>query len=89
MTGYLNAAIVAAIRGTIKDSLHRLGRMVFKWCVELNMALHTIAAHFGVREADRERLRDFAEDEVRRSNGHTSFDHALDVQQPEESDWPG
>lgn len=90
VTGYLNAAIVAVIRGTIEDSLHRLGRMVFKWCVELNMALHTIAAHFGVRETDRERLRNFAEDEVRRSNGRISFDHALDVQRPEdENDWPG
>ena len=90
VTEYLNAATVAVIRGTIEDSLHRLGRMVFKWCVELNMALHTIAAHFGVREVDREQLHDFAEDEVRRSNGQISFGHALDVQLPEDTDeWPG
>ena len=80
MTEYLNATLVAVIRGAIEDSLNRLGRMVFKWCVELNMALHMIAAHFGVPRMDRDGLRAFAEDEVRRSNGRISFDHALDVQ---------
>ena len=63
VTDYLSDATVAVIRGSIEDSLHRLGRMVFKWCVELNVALRTVAAHFGVREVDRERLHDFAEDE--------------------------
>ena len=88
MTDYLSAALVTVIRGTMEDSLHRLGRMVFKWSVELNMGLHMLAAHFGLEDADRQALRDFAEDEVRQSNGRISFDHALDVQHPEdEEDW--
>ena len=93
MTDYLSTALVAVIRGTLEDSLHRLGRMVFKWCVELNMGLHMLAAHFGVEDADRQALRNFAEDEVRRSNGRISFDHALDVQvddndSEDASEWP-
>ena len=55
-------------RGDVFMSAH----LIFKWCVELNMMGHTIAAHF--------RADDDAVDEVRRTNGQISFDRALDQQ---------
>jgi len=39
-----------------------------------------VAAHFGDAIEDQQELRDFAIDEVKRSCGQISFDHALDVQ---------
>lgn len=52
----------------------------FKWCVELNMACHTIAAHFKADEINRQALRTYAVREVKETNGQISFDHALDKQ---------
>ena len=46
--------------------------------IELNMACHTIAAHFGASEIERRELRAFAACEVKETNGQISFDHALE-----------
>ena len=54
--------------------------LLFKWCVELNMSCHTIAAHFGDTEIERDALRAYAVREVKESCGQISFDNALDVQ---------
>ena len=77
---YLCSALVATLRGLIADNANRLRSLLFKWAVELNLAVHTIAAHFNVREEDRSRLRRFAVEEVKRTNGQISFDHALEMQ---------
>ena len=87
VTEYLNAATVAVIRGTIEDSLHRLGRMVFKWCVELNVALRTVAAIFRGEYVDPEELRDAAETDVLATNGQIDFRRALKEEAAD--DWPG
>ena len=65
---------------TVADSHNRLRSMIFKWCVELNMMGHTIAAHFRADPINRRELRAYAVDEVRRTNGQISFDRALDQQ---------
>ena len=44
------------------------------------MMCHTIAAHYRVDELDRSALRAFAIEEVKRSCGQVSFDHAIKVQ---------
>ena len=88
---YLSRALVAALKGILADNNNRMRSLLFKWCVELNMACHTIAAHFKVDEIDRRELRRFAVDEVKRTNGQINFDHALDLQRQiphEESAWP-
>ena len=88
---YLSEALTAALNGILNENSNRLRSMLFKWCVELNMACHTIAAHFRADEVDRRALRAFAVQEVRETNGQISFDHALDVQkEPSEPDdaWP-
>lgn len=77
---YLCSALVTTLRGTLENNNNRMRSLLFKWAVELNLAVHTIAAHFDVREEDRSRLRRFAVDEVKRTNGQVSFDHALEMQ---------
>ncbi len=77
---YLSAALVATLRGILADNANRLRCLLFKWCVELNMMAHTVAAHFRADPIDRKELRAFAVDEVKRTNGQISFDKALDTQ---------
>lgn len=77
---FLSKALVSTLRGLIADNANRLRSLLFKWAVELNMTTHTVAAHFGADVKDRAALRRFAVEEVKRSNGQISFDHALDVQ---------
>ena len=90
-TDYLSHALVATLRGIVNDNENRLRSLIFKWCVELNMMCHTIAAHFRVDPIDRRTLRAFAVDEVKRTNGQVSFDNAIDTQRrfpnKEENDW--
>ena len=77
---YLSGALTAILRGLLLDNENRMRSLLFKLCVEVNMAVHTIAAHFKVDEIDRRELRRFAVDEVKRANGQISFDRALDIQ---------
>ena len=77
---YLSQALVDTLQGIVADNSHRLRTMIFKWCVELNMMGHTIAAHFRADPINRRELRAFAVDEVKRTNGQISFDRALDQQ---------
>ena len=74
------------MRGILDDSNNRLRSLLFKWCVELNMACHAIAAHFKVDEIDRRELRRYAVDEVKRTYGRISFDNALDMQRQLQGD---
>lgn len=77
---YLSQALVDTLQGIVADNSNRLRTMIFKWCVELNMMGHTIAAHFRADPIDRRELRAYAVDEVKRTNGQISFDRALDQQ---------
>lgn len=77
---FLSRALVDTLRGTVADNANRLRSLLFKWCVELNMMGHTIAAHFRTDTINRRELRGYAVDEVRRTNGQISFDAALDQQ---------
>ena len=77
---YLSDELLATVRGVTTENNNRLSSLLFKLCVELNMAMHTVAAHFEVDDLDRQELRRFAEDEVKRANGQISFDKALRIQ---------
>ena len=61
-TAYLSRALLTAIQGTMDDNANRLRSLIFKWCVELNMMSHTIAAHFRTDEIYTRELRAFAVD---------------------------
>lgn len=90
---YLAPVLSSMLKGILENNNNRLRSLLFKWAVELNMACHTIAAHYGVDEMDRKALRNFAEEEVKRTCGQVSFDHALDVQRripvKDDQKWPG
>lgn len=77
---FLSRTLVDTLQGIVADSHNRLRTLIFKWCVELNMMGHTIAAHFRADPINRRELRAYAVDEVRRTNGQISFDRALDQQ---------
>ena len=77
---YLSQALVDTLQGIVADNSNPLRTMIFKWCVELNMMGHTIAAHFRADPINRRELRAYAVDEVKRTNGQISFDRALDQQ---------
>ena len=79
------------IRGTLENHNNRLRSLLFKWCVELNMMCHTIAAHFRTDDIYTRELRGFAVDEVKRTNGQVSFENAVRSQRRIEPDdtWPG
>lgn len=87
-TLFLSDALVATLRGIVGDNENRVRSVMFKQAVELNMMSHTIAAHFRADPIDRRELRAFAIEEVKRTNGQVSFEHALDVQRrfPSEND---
>ena len=90
---FLGPVLAATIKGILENNNNRLRSLLFKWAVELNMACHTIAAHFRVDDIDRKALRAFAVDEVKKTCGQVSFDHALDVQRripvKDDTKWPG
>ena len=65
---YLSQALVDTLQGIVADNSNRLRTMIFKWCVELNMMGHTIAAHFRADPINRRELRAYAVDEVKRRN---------------------
>ena len=90
-TEYLSKALVAMIRGTLENHNNRLRSLLFKWCVELNMMCHTIAAHFRTDPIHTRELRGFAVDEVKRTNGQVSFESAVHQQRriEPEDEWPG
>ncbi len=77
---YLCEVLSNMIRDILDNNNNRMRSLLFKWCVELNMACHTIAAHFNVDDLNRRSLRAFAVQEVKETNGQISFDRALDMQ---------
>ena len=88
---FLSRTLVDTLQGIVADSHNRLRSMIFKWCVELNMMSHTIAAHFRTDEIYTRELRAFAVDEVKRTNGQVDFEDAVRRQRRIEPDdqWQG
>ena len=91
---YLTRELREEFRKAAVENENRMRSLIFKWAVELNMLCHTIAAHYRVDEIDRRTLRAFAVEEVKKTGGQVSFDHALDVQRgapyeraPDSDEW--
>ena len=83
---YLSKSLTSTLEGMLADNENRLRSLVFKWCVELNMALHMLAAHFGVPEGNLRALRAYAVDEVKRTNGQIKLDSAVRMQRRSRND---
>lgn len=67
---YLPPALVAALRGTVEDSEHRIARLLFKLAVETSMMMNVLAAGMEISEED---LRSFAPDVSGRSSRPTAI----------------
>jgi metal-responsive CopG/Arc/MetJ family transcriptional regulator len=76
-TEFLSDALCGVMRGMVEANTHRICRMLFKQCVELNMMSHVIAAHYKADPIDVRALRAFAVDEVKHTNGAVSFYKSL------------
>ena len=77
---FLDQVMGMQLRRTAADWLEELCKQLFRWCVELNMTCHTIAAHFRDDEFDLWDLRRIAADEVRNTDGAVSFDRAAEAE---------
>jgi len=77
---FLSRTLVTTIQGTMEANTNRICRLLFKLCVELGMAVHTVAAHFKADHNDLRALRGFVVNEVKRTNGDINFDRALEHQ---------
>ena len=86
---YLSRALVATLHGIMADNANRFRSLIFKLCVEVGMASHTVAAHFKADPIALRELRRYVVDEVKRTNGQIKFDDALELQrQVPDEEWP-
>lgn len=88
-TGYLNAdeysgyypnVIVSTIKGSLDSLENRMARLLYKNTVELAMMMHVTAANFRVDEGTLSRLRSKCAADVKKTNGHITFDEAVKYQ---------
>ena len=80
ITEYLSKALLTSLRGMLDANDDRIRSLLFKLCVETNMMMHVIAAHFKDDISDLHALRGYAADEVKRTYGRISFDNAVKIQ---------
>ena len=81
---YLSKALLTSIQGMLDSNDDRMRSLMFKLCVETNMMMHIIAAHFKDDIGDLRALRGYAADEVKRTYGSISFDNAVKIQSSQE-----
>lgn len=79
-TEYLSKALLTSMQGMLDSNDDRMRSLLFKLCVETNMMMHVIAAHFKDDIGDLRALRGYAADEVKRTYGRISFDNAVKIQ---------
>ena len=69
-TEYLSKALLTSLRGMLDINDDRMRSLLFKLCVETNMMMHVIAAHFKDDIGDLRALRGYATDEVKHVWAH-------------------
>lgn len=77
---FLPPALVAALRGTVRDSEHRVARLLFKLTVEISMMMNVLAAGMEISEADLHQLRARCVREIKQTNGSISLKDAVNYQ---------
>lgn len=77
---YYPEAIVSTVQGSLNSFENRMASLMFKNAVELAMMMHVTAANFRVDEDTLSRLRGKCVNDVKRLNGHISFDDAVKYQ---------
>lgn len=77
---YYPEAIVSTVQGSLDSFENRMASLMFKNAVELAMMMHVTAANFRVDEDTLSRLRGKCVNDVKRLNGHITFDDAVKYQ---------
>lgn len=77
---YYPEAIVSTVQGSLNSFENRMASLLFKNAVELAMMMHVTAANFRVDADTLSRLRGKCVNDVKRLNGHISFDDAVKYQ---------
>ena len=80
---YFPEAIVSTIQGALDSFENRMASLMFKNAVELAMLMHVSAANFHVNDETLARLRGKCVNDVKRLNGHITFDDAVKYQKGE------
>lgn len=76
---YFPEAIVSTVQGALDSFENRMASLMFKSAVELAMLMHVSAANFRVNDETLSRLRGKCVSDVKRLNGHITFDDAVAV----------
>lgn len=79
-TGYMSEVLANLVNGIMEDNEMKLRTLLFRLCVEISMACHTVALCYPVDEETLRRLRQISVEEVKRTNGKISFEQAVDEQ---------
>lgn len=80
---YFPEAIVSTVQGALDSFENRMASLMFKSAVELAMLMHVSAANFRVNDETLSRLRGKCVSDVKRLNGHITFDDAVKYQKGE------
>ena len=78
--GFLPEALSAMLTGTLDNFAGRMGSLLFKQGVDLNVLGQIIAYDTDIDEGEYQRLRGRAIRDMKRTNGRISFKDALDFQ---------
>ena len=78
--GFLPEALSAMLAGTLDNFAGRMGSLLFKQGVDLNVLGQIIAYDTDIDEGEYQRLRGRAIRDMKRTNGRISFKDALDFQ---------
>lgn len=77
---FLPEALSAMLTGTLNGFGNRIGSVLFKQGVDINLMGQIIAYDTEIDDGEYERLRGKAIRDMKRTNGHISFKDALDFQ---------
>lgn len=77
---YFPEAIVSTVQGALDSFENRMASLMFKNAVELAMLMNVSAANFKVNEETLSRLRGKCVNDVKRLNGHITFDEVVKYQ---------
>ncbi len=76
-TNYLHPMILQSIRGTLKESEHRLNGNLFRLSVEMSMMMHILAAGLEISDGELNKLRGRCVNLVKQNRGMIKMDDAI------------
>lgn len=79
-TEYLESVIDKSLQKSITGIIDRLGTILFKSTVELDMIMHIIAATYDIDKGILDKLRGMCVEEVTYTNGRINIENAIKVQ---------